>query len=175
MTANEPLWANLSGEYIQFYFSVTESQSRMYGRWEGGHMSPEAHKHLAFRNLWRNFDSIASFWVLKFNTPSPPSFFGFLTMFQSALDGFLDSMSTPLQIQCVLYLSICSKTVICIWKVLIANVRRAVVTEFAISSLPAWLRKQDVAISLLSHLVTSGEKSMTLHWVLWGSEGGLGK
>ena len=44
----------------------------------------------------------------------------------------------------------------------IANVGRAVITELANSNLPAWLRKVDVAANLLSHLFTSGEKSMTL-------------
>jgi len=33
-------------------------------------------------------------------------------------------------------------------------------TEFVISIRPAWLRKVEVAASLLSHLVTKGEKSM---------------
>jgi hypothetical protein len=46
------------------------------------------------------------------------------------------------------------------WNVLKAKVGRAVITELAICNLPAWLRKLKVATSLLSYLVTRGEKSM---------------
>jgi len=49
--------------------------------------------------------------------------------------------------------------------VLIQKVGKAQKTELVNSSLPAWLRKVDVAASLLSHLLTSGEKSMTLGFV----------
>lgn len=42
------------------------------------------------------------------------------------------------------------------------KVGKAEKTEFVSWSLPAWLRKVEVAANLLSHLLTRGEKSMTL-------------
>lgn len=42
------------------------------------------------------------------------------------------------------------------------KVGKAEKNEFVSLSLPAWLRKDDVAASLFSHLVTKGEKSTTL-------------
>jgi hypothetical protein len=50
-------------------------------------------------------------------------------------------------------------------KVLMQKVGKAKKTEFVSWSLPAWLRKVEVAANLLSHLLTRGEKSMTLDLV----------
>jgi hypothetical protein len=46
-------------------------------------------------------------------------------------------------------------------KVLIQKVGKAEKTEFVNCSLPAWLRKVEVAANLLSHLFTNEEKSIT--------------
>jgi len=47
-------------------------------------------------------------------------------------------------------------------KVHIAKVGSAGMSKFINWSLPAWLRKKDAATSLLSHLLTKGEKSIIL-------------
>jgi hypothetical protein len=45
------------------------------------------------------------------------------------------------------------------------KVGKAENTELVNSSLPAWFKKVEVATNLLSHLLTSGEKSMILGFV----------
>lgn len=50
-------------------------------------------------------------------------------------------------------------------KVLMQKVCNVEKIEFVTSSLPAWFRKAEVAASLLSHLLTRGEKSITLGFV----------
>jgi hypothetical protein len=45
------------------------------------------------------------------------------------------------------------------------KVGKAEKTELVSCSLPAWLRKEEVAASLHSHLLTRGEKSMTFGFV----------
>jgi len=57
--------------------------------------------------------------------------------------------------------------------VLKAKVGSVVMTELAICNLPARLRKLEVATSLLSHLLTRGEKSMNFGFVRL--RGDLGK
>jgi hypothetical protein len=42
-----------------------------------------------------------------------------------------------------------------------AKVGRAENTAFVSSNLPAWLRKDEILISLLSHLLIKGQKSAT--------------
>jgi len=46
-------------------------------------------------------------------------------------------------------------------KVYMAKVGRAENTAFVSSNLPAWLRKDEILISLLSHLLIKGQKSAT--------------
>ena len=53
----------------------------------------------------------------------------------------------------------------CTLKVHIAKVGKAEITEFVNSRRPAWLKKEDAATSLLSHLDTKGEKSTILGFV----------
>lgn len=68
----------------------------------------------------------------------------------------------PLHRQSFLYLSIWAITVGWMAKVLMQNVGNAENTELVNCNLPAWLRNVEVAANLLSHVLTSGEKSMTL-------------
>ena len=73
--------------------------------------------------------------------------------------------SAPLHKHNFLNLSIWAITVLWSANVLMQKVGKAEKTELVNSSLLAWLRKIDVAASLLSHLLTRGEKSMTLGFV----------
>jgi hypothetical protein len=56
-------------------------------------------------------------------------------------------------------------TVLWSWKVLIKNMGKAVKIELVTSNRLAWESKVEVHVSLLSHLLTSGRKSITFGFV----------
>jgi len=84
------------------------------------------------------------------------------TIGHAAFEGFLLFISEPLHKQCFLYLSICLMMVFGKLKVHMAKVGRAEKTAFVNSNLPAWLKKEEMLMSLLSHLLTKGHKSATV-------------
>jgi len=120
------------------------------------------------------------FWVLRSRTSKPPSILDLQTPDHATFGLYLAFISTPLQRQCVLNLSIWSITMECrrkkldngksirlhslkreIWpnyykltttmKMLLQKVGKAKKTEFVNFSLLAWLRKDDVYVNVLSH------------------------
>jgi len=113
------------------------------------------------KNLWRCLRRRLSFWVERFKIPRPPSSLGKQHIVQAALGGFLQLISDPLQRQCFLYLSICVTIVLESRKLHIEKVGNADKTALVSCNLPASLRKEEKATSLLSHLVVRGQKSAT--------------
>ena len=111
------------------------------------------------KNLWRCLSKRASFCVLRFKTPKPPSFLGKQTCSQAAFGGCFALMSAPLQRQYFLYFNDRLMKTECAYEVR-WYMGKAVKIAFVTSSRPAWERKLEVHASLLSHLVTKGKKSI---------------
>ena len=104
----------------------------------------------------------ALFWLLRFIIPSPPFLFGLQHFWKATRGCILALLSALLYKQCLLALSMHSRTATGICRVHMAQAGKEERTVLTSWSLPAWVKRLEVAVSLLSILLIMKPQCSTL-------------